>query len=327
MASGSLLLAIAVAAFPLFLSATSSDLVRAAIDRPSITRYLAGMTFTFEQLPFRLVRLESGVKTPTPDEVSARFRQLAAGSPILGEPIRSILGDPVAVSVDGRASTQQGRLFAATGVLSQVEKVAGTDGEGVWLPDLIAEDLGVRPGDTIRLQGPGRRSAVVEVDGIYQGIYFTQPEGGFWLTWQDEFRLPCIDCLPPPQPILAESDQVLALSRALGQRSATFTWQAPIADPGDVTLAEARTFERYQQRVLDRITYRTGDLWPHFACCLRWPYPSDAVTTFGSSIGFAVDDAERRIVAVEEPARVLELAGIAVALVVVAAAGAFSVRT
>ena len=56
-ALGSLLLALAAAAYPLFMAATTSNLVRAALDRPSITRYGAGLSYTFADAPLERVQL------------------------------------------------------------------------------------------------------------------------------------------------------------------------------------------------------------------------------------------------------------------------------
>ena len=59
----------------------------------------------------------------------------------------------------------EGRLFAGTDALDHVRIVAGTDGDGVWLPDSVAGTLKVQPGDTIELRnGPDR--VEVGVDGI-----------------------------------------------------------------------------------------------------------------------------------------------------------------
>ncbi len=349
-ALGSLLLAVAAAAYPLFMAATTSNLVRAALDRPSITRYGAGLSYTFADAPLDRVQLfdvppwvtrdgpdpfQGRLFTPGTDEPTDPFRRLAAGSPILGPPVAAILGNALDVSIGG-GEPQDGRLFASTGVLDHVERLAGTEGDGVWIADLIAEQLGVGPGDTIQLQDPEVGTAVpVLVDGIYRAIYKIPP-GGYWLPWTDQFRLPdCADCGPLPQPILADRDQLLGLERELGQTTATFRWMAPLA-VDSITLDQARALEQYQRGVMEQISFPDGRYGETFLCCQRFfhgairplvPRLGASTTSFASSIGFVVDEAEKRIVTLEGPARVLEVAGIAVALVVVAAAGAFSVRS
>ncbi|HEX5949804.1 MAG TPA: hypothetical protein VFZ96_02285, partial [Actinomycetota bacterium] len=134
------------------------------------------------------------------------------------------------------------------------------------------------------------------------------------------------DVAPPPQPLLAERDQALALARALGQRSATFSWQAPIADPRDLSLEDVQALDRYvsQTRSYGFMQSRLGE---RLQCCGRGgTLIPNAETSMSSSIGAVVDEAERRITTVQGPVRVLEIAAIAIALVVVAASGAFSVR-
>ncbi len=328
--AGALLLVLAAAAYPLFLSATSSDLIRGAIDRPNITRYLAGLTYTFKSLPLDPVRVNDGLQTPAVRELNDAFGRLASGSPVLGGPLAAVLGDPVALSFEGRAGTQAGRLFASPGVLAHVERLSGVDGDGVWLPELIANELGVRPGDEVHLlSGDGARASEinVRVDGVYRDIYFAWPPGGYWLQWQDEFRLVSLGSSPPAQPILADFDQVIELTRELGGSSATFSWQAPVAAPTGVTLEDVRSLDAYQAQV-GTFSFGETPIGRILGCCGRWGPPvEDAETTFGSLIHEVVEEAERRIATIQGPAQVLELAALAVALVVVAAAGAFGMRT
>jgi putative ABC transport system permease protein len=298
------------------------------------------LTFTFRDLPLEPVELfgrgagEPSTFSPAPTEFAEPFAELAEAGPILGRPVESVVGGPVLISAGDRVADQEGRLFSSTGVLDEVEVVDGADGDGAWIPDLIADQLDVGPGDTIEVAndnfGPAT-SVQVQVDGIYEAVYATPP-GGYWLPWAMEFRRPaCNDCRIPPQPILVDRDQFLTMASDLGQTSATVRLYAPLSTT-DISLEDARAVRQYERRVLDRMSLPDGDLSHPFLCCRRFFYQSPdlpfavALTTFASSIDYVVDEAEKRIVAVEGPARVLEMAGIGVALVVVAAAGAFSVR-
>lgn len=340
--AGTALLTLAAAAYPLFLSATASEIVTVAIERPNVTPYGAGLTYRFVNLPLDPVRIEPSPLIPTPPgapawtpevgAVDAAARALFAGDPALGEPIAEVVGDPVALAVDGQEGQQLGRLFGAPGVLEHVEPVAGSEGDGVWVPELIAEELGVDPGDTIELTATsGRRSAAVEVtvDGVYHDIYFAWPSDGFWLLWLDTFRLESLntDVPPPPQPILTTRGRALAIMRELGQGSATFAWQSPLADPAAASLEDVQALDRYETR-LHTLTFQRSRLGRTLFCCVdRWSVPlANASTSLTSSIGAVVDEAERRVVVVQGPADVLEIAALAVALVVVAAVGASSMR-
>ena len=205
------LLVFAAAAYPLFLSATSSEIVTAAVGRPHITRYGGGITYRFDNLPLEPVPLTPsrffpaapGTPSSSPEigTADAAARELLAGDPTLGEPIAAVLGDPVKISGSGEG-VAVGRLLGASHVIEHVEHLAGAGGDGVWIQGWIAEVLGVEPGDTITLADPSRdRGAVeVEVDGIYRDIYFAWPTDGYWLQWQDEFRLESVNSDIPPPP-------------------------------------------------------------------------------------------------------------------------------
>ena len=339
---GTALLCVAAAAAPMFLSATSSELVMGSVERPHVTRYVAGITYRFGGLPLEPTRFEQddwfdpgfgGLRdrwSPAIDELDRAFRELAAGSPVLDEPLAAVLGDPVTVSAGGVTGSHLGRLFAEPGAIEHLEPIAGAEGEGVWIPELIAKELAVGPGDTIRLAGARHaRRVEVRVDGVYADIYLALPSDGYWLQWQPEFRLPDldVDLPPPPQPLVADRALVLELTRALGQRTATFSWQAPVRDPAALSLEDVQALDTYQQP-LGSLAFARSELGDALRCCGRWgpQIIPDATTTIGSSIDLVVDDAERRMAAVQGPAQVLQIAALAVALVVVAASGAFAMR-
>lgn len=324
--SGTTLLAIAAAAAPMFLSATSSEIVTGSLERPHITRFMAGLTFRFDGLPLDPRSFGPYLRSPEIADLDAAFGEVAAGSPSLGAALEEVLADPVSLSSGGTTDTQSVRLFGALDAERHVERVAGREGDGVWVPELIAKDLGVGPGDTIVLSNASR-SVEITVDGIYADLYLALPSDGYWLQWEHDFRAPDPDDVaPPPQPLLAERDQVLALARALGLRSATFSWQAPIADPPGLSLEDAQDLDRYvsQTRSYGFTQSRLGE---RLQCCRSGGnLIPNAETSMSSSIDAVVDDAERRIATIEGPAQVLQIAAIAIALVVAAASGAFSVR-
>ncbi|HYG71476.1 MAG TPA: hypothetical protein VEC15_04215 [Actinomycetota bacterium] len=325
-AVGGALLALAAAAYPLFLSATTSSLVRAAIERESITPFGAGLTYRFTNLPFEPTILAPGRVSGEPEEMDRAFARLAAGNDILGEPVRTILTPTVEVSTGDSAEDRDARLFAGTEVLEHVEILRG-DGEGVWMPDLIADALGLHVGDTATLTDQRGPSAEVTVGGIYRAVYtvYTAPSDGYWLPWYDEFAIECPDCAPPPQPILASRAEVLRLSDELRHRDATFSWNAPVENADAVSLEQIQELDRYALDALERARDRSTPIGQALDCCENWFFLGRR-TSLASSAGLVVTDARERIATVEGPTRVLEIAGLAVAVAVVAAAGAFSVR-
>jgi putative ABC transport system permease protein len=326
-AFGSLLLALAAAAYPLFLSATTSSLVRTSIERESVTRFGGGITYRFVNMPLEPRRLNTGGRSADPADIGPAFDRLAGASPILGPTITTILGDGVSLSVPGSDETREVRPFSATGVLDHVELLRGHDGPGVWLPDLVADALGASPGSTVVLTAQNGRSVEVAVDGIYRAVYtiYDAPSDGFWLAWYDNFAIPCGDCSPPAQPILGDPRQILALEDDLHADTATMQWNAPIADPSAVSLEDVEALASFERDVRARVA-GDGPTGRLFDCCHDFFFFNRTATTLSTSIGFVITDVHERVAAVEGPTRVLEIAGIAVALAVVAAAGAFSLR-
>jgi hypothetical protein len=258
----------------------------------SITRYGAGLTFTFHDLP--LDRSSSSAVAPASPRCSHRIPPSSPSrSPSSPRPApssagrsRSFLGGLITVSVGDRVADQEGRLFSSTGVLDEIEVVAGEEGDGVWIPDLIADQLGVGPGDRVEVANDGGGHATpVVVDGIYRAVYATPP-GGYWLPWANEFRAKrCFDCPLPPQHVLVDRDQFLTLTRDLRQNSAIVRLYAPLSTP-DISLEEARALRQYEDKVIERMRYPDGDLGRPFACCRRFFYQSSdlpfavALTTF-----------------------------------------------
>jgi putative ABC transport system permease protein len=320
-AFGAMLLAGALAAYPLFMSATTSELVDAAIGRPTIGRYAGGMTYRSAGLP--IGRGDAGA-TPRYERLDAAFRAVSSESPVLGEPVAALLDQGI-ITVSGSTpgQTRPARLFAAADVLSHVRVVERADTPGVWVPDLIANAVGIEAGDEMTLHDRDGATTRVRVAGVYEGVYQRDRFTGYWLEWDDAFALECLECAPPPQPIIGDLDHILQLERRLGHDRGTFVWQAPLSGP--ITLEEARALSRYVDDVRERMSDEATSLGRLFGCCHEFFFLGRG-TSFTSAIDYVVGEATGRIAAVEGPARVLEIAAVAVALVVVGAAGVFSVR-
>jgi hypothetical protein len=95
---GCLLLVVAAAAYPLFISATASDLVRSQIDRSTVTRFSAGITYEREDLPFRKQAPGGREDGPLYARLETLFRDRAARTDLLGPTLGNILGGTVSVS-------------------------------------------------------------------------------------------------------------------------------------------------------------------------------------------------------------------------------------
>jgi putative ABC transport system permease protein len=326
LALGALLLAVAFAAYPLFLSATSTSLLRAELSAPLAGRYRAGISYKASNVPF-------AEPAPAPfggtryQALDHAFRDLAGEHELLGPPVFGILGPRVTVAPpDDRATPTSGRLLASTDALGHVQQLEGRPGQGAWLPDLAADSIRVGAGDVVSLQGVGGASVELPVDGVYRGLY-SGPRVGYWQQWTDEIyptRGSFADPAVPPQPILLDHDLLIRISQELGVDSATIGWQAPVRAGVELTVDRAREVSRFAQDVRLRISGSSA-IGRLFDCCHERLLDQQQDTRFSTRIDELLAAAGERTAAVETPSRVLQVAGLLVAVAVVAAAGAFAV--
>ena len=323
-----MLVAISATAYPLFVSASQSELLASGIHAPTVTRYGAGLTYASTDIPFDAKGPGGG---PLWRERGAAFARAAAGSPSLDPVITEALGTAVDITLPGgvvpESGPVSGQLFAGDGALDHVRIVAGEDGDGVWLPDLVAEPAGVGPGDTVELRLRGQ-TVPVTVDGVYRGLY-SLPAVGYFQPFNDDFYLKdCFECPIPPQPILMDLDQLVTISTELRQPSADFAWQAPVSEDPPPTLEQARALVRFADELKARMGRPATPLGQVAPCCGQWRffgggfYPAENV--FRTSIPEIVQSVEERSAASQAPILVLSIAALAIAMGVVAAAAAFS---
>jgi hypothetical protein len=319
---GALLLAVTITAYPLFVSATAGDLVEEQVTNPLVTRYGAGLTYRA-----RDVLLSEGRPAPryrTRDEI---FGRMAAESPLLGEPVATILGPNITVArADRPDRTRPGQLFSGTGAAEYVPVVSGDpEAEGVWLSDDIVRGVHAQPGDTVILRTGGGGSVEMEVSGIFRALA-DEPPRGYWLPWEREIygSQVCVDCPAPPPFVLVPPERMEETLGALEVGMATYAWQAPVAEAREFSLENARELQSFvagfRARISDDAT-RVGQI---FDCChggVGFGLGQD--TEFFSRIRLVVEQVDERLGAIEGPGRLLQWAGIAVALTVLAGAGVF----
>lgn len=315
---GSLLLSFTATAYPLFISATQTNLAKASLTSPLVTTYGAGVEYRVTNLNF--------ANTYFPlDQIRKHFAARIASEPLLGPTTESVLGPAVSVSAGGRTASAGSRLFAATDAMRHVRIVETDGGPGVWISQLTADDIGVGPGDSVALSFEGRPPVDVPVSTVYRSLY-TEPRAPYWYRWQFDIYKRCRygeDCEPPPPFILVREPQLIALSKELGSRDATFAWEAPVRDADTFTLDKAFALERFTQR----LTHDVGDahgLGRFFHCCNGTLYATGNTTTLSSSMLSVIEDTAKKIAPVQAPGRVLEIAAMIVALTVLAIAGWFT---
>lgn len=332
-ALGTLLLALAASAYPLFISASASELVRARIEDPSYTRWAIGLSYRNGTMPVPGV-VPTAVddippalreEYPTAAERTARaFERLVRTDPYLAPPVVSMLGPVSDVALAEReGADREIRIFFGEGAAEQVEIVAGS-AEGALVPDTTAEALGIEPGDEIVL-GDGRRTATTRVGGIFRALY-KGGASGYWRPWNDAVVLYCALCAPPPQPLLLPRAEFLRVAGAIGLERVSLALQAPI--DGELTLEQAQDALRHSEGIIAAMTDAatpTGQLFSR--CYLAGFCGSRVQATTGSAIDDVVREVRGRVVALEGPAKLLRAAGVLVAIAVVAGAGAFAMAT
>jgi putative ABC transport system permease protein len=332
LALSAFLVSITAASYPLFLSASKSQLLAEQIADPLVSNYGAGITYRSTHAAFT-ARAPGGGSLIA--ERAAAFTERTAESPDLEPAQEQILGAPVDVTLPGGrippSGPVQGRLFAGTDVLDNVTILAGTDGPGVWLPDLLARGARLRPGDEFELAIHGRHETVT-LDGIYRALY-TQPRSGYWRTWADDIYAICpgYDCPLPPQPILVDRAQLMDLGTHLGGDEGTLALVAPASADPPLTLDEARDLAGFADRFKADMSAKSTDLFRLFRCCgdvflhsncTQFFCPASEVT-YASLASDVVGRVDERLISVQGPLLVLLIAGLGISLAIVAAAGVF----
>src|SRR5262245_1844188 len=125
-AVGALLLALAASAYPLFISASASELVRARIHDPSYTKWAVGEFYRNGGLP-----LEGfGPHGDVPGEVDELWNGIVADDPYLGDSVTSALSKVVPVAKAGsEGEGRDGRLMFGEDVEDNIDILEGTPGD------------------------------------------------------------------------------------------------------------------------------------------------------------------------------------------------------
>ena len=326
LATGALLLALAAASFPLFISATAS----AALDKQIeyTTRFGSGIGVGSQAAVIDLPGQPGVLKT---FEQRDELIRETLKAPHLAPVNATILGQVVNIrATENPRRTNGVRLTFREGAIDHVEIVDGADGPGVWVAELVAQRLGVKAGDEIEIYNDDPEEAVtVTVDGRYKDL-FNQPQTPFWLPFNQNIY-PQGDAGPPPTFLFMDAEQVLTLSKRFAPEEIQpggfpterlqETWIAPLRRKEPITLEQARDLEAFATRFDER--FRTEQRFSEVFCfpCFR------GIPFVSSNISQVVLQTERRLAPVEGPVRLVLVAGLLVALAVIAGAGVFAVAT
>ena len=294
----------AAASRQLFLSSVGTASLRTELSDAS--PFAAGLTLTSD-------------KPITPERVAYRSRlarEAVRGIDGLAAPVVTVVGPPVRVSVPG----QPDRDFTVTpatrtGSQRHIEDMSGDPAtalrDGWWVPMSAARVLGVRPGDTVRID-LGGSSSQVPVAGTYVDLWRRLPTD-FWEPLDTEFIRGSggpLSELPPPF-LLGELGPLLDLF-APSAPDGHMRWEIPVAS-GQLSLHDAERLAGQLERV------RAGIDDPRSLL-------GAAIGEHGSGLGDVTTRSRSVVSGLAGPVDAIALAGLLVGLGVFVAAGIYGMQ-
>jgi putative ABC transport system permease protein len=327
------------AAAPLFVASIGNDVLEQQLS--STTADEAAISMTLRRAlgpPVRHTRFVEAVEA----QLGAPWlgpRRLSMNGTSEGASALLFRADPVDVEAQrARIATSTGsewlegsrpsvRLVSDPDALAAMEVVWETGQPGVWVVDLVADQLGIGPGDAIVYtasrsgEGVERAAGAAPVAGVYRDPWAS---GALDAAWA---RLPR-DVAPPAPPrrgdlarwptlLLAEPTVLQQLSSDAAD-PVTLRLRWPIVDLG-MTVPEARERQRHLTRLEEALADARTEARE---ASVRLAGP-DRLPTLGSPLPSALAGAQLGQQAVIGQIRSTAIAGVALALGVVAAAGAF----
>jgi putative ABC transport system permease protein len=229
------ILSIVAALTPLFLSSSSS----AALQRELEGRCpasIAGSTTLFGSDPLNPPESMGDLIEQNRNVLRERTPAHAA----LAEPEVILRGTVVNVTPGDGGTPLTGRFLARDNFRDHIELVRGEHGPGVYVDDVLAEHLGVAPGDSFAFTA-GSTTGQVEIQAVYAGLY-DRLDDPYWCSVEDLLEPNTMGDLPPPpmlvDPGFFEDNQQMSSVYA-GYGAAAGTWEIPIVLEG-LTVTRAR---------------------------------------------------------------------------------------
>lgn len=306
---------------PAFLASTEEGSLREGI-QPN--RWVAGYRIAFPNFAFNEVE-RGGIEgyerfiSTLEDFFSDRF----AEEDLVGD-VHLSLAPASAMSVYKGNQRVNVRPAFRTNALEHVTHVEGIDGQGAWLDDGSARELGAHPGDSIRLGFEGEEMEV-EVAGVYQHLPTEAPRR-FWSSMAPLIYRPAGSFFDPPPLLLVDRQTYMDIVEQLGvsaleDRSRHFggmSLEVPVAVP-EMPLSDAEELVAYFDETTQEI--RTSLAQPRTPD--RFAYENvDAET----SLTGIVDTARKRSATVTPVTDVLSTGAEILALTLMASTGFFLVR-
>lgn len=197
-------------------------------------------------------------------------------------------------------------LLAREGFADEVDVVAEGSGDGVWLPDAVADELALQPGDPVQL-GLGDEKIELPVAAVHRDLRPVSPSR-FWSSVRNAVRA-SDPSRPLPPAVLVDTETFLAVADSLHVRNADHMVEFPLADPVPSRELAGRT-----AAALDEVR---DDL---FAPDARRYYHGGSGVRFDSELPRFVDRADLVESTLRGPVGAASVAAVAVGLLVAGAA-------
>jgi hypothetical protein len=107
------------------------------------------------------------------------------------------------------------QLASRTGFVDHVHPLQRVAGEGVWLADTTAKELGVRAGQTTLIRNPGLPPVRVRVAGVYRDLARELP-AQYWSTLLPDIYPNPVTGAEPPRLLLAAPQTLGQIGKAIG---------------------------------------------------------------------------------------------------------------
>jgi putative ABC transport system permease protein len=228
-------------------------------------------------------------------------------APRLGRGVLTVLGVGVDVLRPDRRKVAHVQLASRTGFADHVRPLQRLGGEGVWLTDTTARELGVRAGQTILIRNPRVPPVRARVAGIYRDLAH-EPPARYWGTlFPDIYPNPITETEPPPL-LLAAPQTLGEIGKAI-HLVTRFEWDFYLP-AGSLTLEDVAELTHGIQLVDAALS--TSAVFQN--ATLTTPLPA------------FLDNARGIQTALSAPVEAVSLSGRALALGLAAAVGFYMVR-
>lgn len=228
----------------------------------------------------------------------------------LTDPISTVWGEPVEMAGKDHKETTV-RAITRTGAFTNIVRMTRAAPKGVWLTDFTASELGVEPGDEIKVTTFDAKVPLV-VTGIYRDP-LKDPVTDFWGPIREVVYPDPGEDTRPPAPMIMDRTSFFGLSRAIGDDGGEYRWEFGL-ETSEMTLPEV---EELAAEIDAFSSERSDDTTELGASLLR--------ANFISLVTGWVDLTGGAVASITGPVDTIALGGTIVAFVIVAGTAFFTV--